>query len=55
MYKIVTYIRTEADSEVENLFSTLEDARDEISSLDLMHGDDCIFIIEEVSQDISVE
>lgn len=55
MYKVVAYIRTEVESEEETLFSTIEEARNEISSLDLIHGNDCIFIIEETWTKISVE
>lgn len=55
MYKVVAYVRTEVDPEEETLFSTVEEARDEISSLDLIHGNDCIFIIEETWPKISVE
>ncbi len=52
-YKIVSYIRADDEDALFERFDSLASAEQEVMSLTLMHGDDCIFVVE--STDESVE
>ena len=49
-YKVVSYVRAE-DPPCEG-FSSREAAEEEVRSLMLMHGDDCIFVIESIEESV---